>query len=50
MSVFFILYMNKIFLIENDIPYIIRNKGVTVIIVLYKGLEKSTPHPRDKDL
>ena len=36
-SVFFILYMNKIFLIENDIPYITDNKGFAVII-LHKGL------------
>ena len=49
-SLFLILYVNKIFLIENDIPYIIENKGFVVIIVLHKGLEKSIPHPRDEDL
>ena len=34
-SVFLILYMNEILLIENDIPYITENKGFAVIIVLY---------------
>ena len=50
MSVFLSLYVNKIFLIKNDIPYITGNKGFTVIIVLHKGLEKSIPHPKDEDL
>ena len=40
MSVFFVLYMNKIFLMDNDIPYIIGNKGFTIIIVLHKGFRK----------
>ena len=50
MSIFFILYVNKILLIKNDILYITGNKGFTIIIVLHKGLEKSIPHPRDGDL
>ena len=50
MSVFLILYVNKIFLSENDIPYIIGNRDFTIIIVLHKGLRKSISHPRDKDL
>ena len=49
-SVFLILYVNKIFLIRNDIPYIIENKDFTVIVILHKGFEKSNPHPRDEDL
>ena len=49
-SIFFVLYVNKIFLIENDIFYITENKGFAIIIVLYKGLEKNIPHPRDEDL
>ena len=48
-SVFLILYVNKIFLIKNDIFYIIENKDFTFIIVLHKELEKSIPHPRDED-
>ena len=47
MSVFFILYMNQIFLIENDIPYITGNKGFIVIIILHKGFGKSISHFRD---
>ena len=47
MSVFLILYMNKIFLIENVIPYITGNKGFAVIIVLHKGFGKSISHSRD---
>ena len=39
-SVFLILYMNKIFLIKNDIPYIIQNRGFAIIIVLHKELGK----------
>ena len=50
MSIFLILYENKIFLIENDIPYITENKNFAVIIVLHKGFEKNIPHPRDKNL
>ena len=50
MSVFLVLYVNKIFLIENDIPCITRNKSFAVIIVLHKRLEKSISHPRDEDL
>ena len=38
MSVFLILYMNEILLIENDISYIIENKDFAIIIVLHKGL------------
>ena len=38
MSVFFILYVNNFFLIENDISYITGNKSFTVIIIFYKGL------------
>ena len=49
-STFLILYVNKIFLIKKDIPYIIGNKGFAIIIVLHKGLGKSIPHPRDEDL
>ena len=49
-SIFLILYMNKIFLIKNDIPYITRNIGFIVIIVLHKELGKNIPHPRDEDL
>ena len=49
-SVFLILYVNKILLIENDILYITKNKGFAIIIIFYKGLGKSIPHPRDKDL
>ena len=48
MSVFFILYVNEIFLIENDILYIIGHKGFTVIIVLHKGFGKSILHPKDE--
>ena len=40
MSVFLILYVNKIFLIENDISYITENKDFSIIIVLHKRLEK----------
>ena len=50
MSIFLILYVNKIFLIENDIPYITRNKDFAIIIVLHKGLGKNIPHPWDEDL
>ena len=50
MSIFFILYVNKIFLMENDIPYITSNKDFTIIIILHKGLGKSISHPRDEDL
>ena len=49
-NIFFILYVNKILLIRNDIPYIIGNKDFAVITVLHKGLGKSIPHPREKDL
>ena len=49
-SIFFILYINKFFLIGNDIPYITGNKTFAVIIVLHKGLEKSISHPRNEDL
>ena len=49
-SIFLILYVNKIFLIENDISYIIGNKDFTIIIILHKRFEKSIPHPRDEDL
>ena len=42
-SVFFILYVNKIFLIENDISYIIENKSFVVIMILQKGLWKKHP-------
>ena len=38
MSIFLILYVNKIFLIKNDIPYIMRNKDFAIIIAFYKGL------------
>ena len=47
-SVFLILYVNEIFLMENDIPYITENKSFVIIIVLYKGLEKCIPHLGDK--
>ena len=50
MSVFFVLYMNEILLIENYIPYITRNKDFAIIIVLHKKLRKNISHPRDKDL
>ena len=50
MSVFLILYMNKIFLIGNDIPCIIGNKYFAIIIVLHKRLWKSISHLRDEDL
>ena len=50
MSVFLILYVNKILLIENGIPYITGNKDFTIIIVLHKRLEKSIPHLKDEDL
>ena len=50
MSVFFILYVNEIFLIKNDIFYIIENKNFAVIIVLHKRFEKSISHPSDEDL
>ena len=40
MSIFFFLYVNEILLIENDIPYITRNKGFTVIIFFIKYFEK----------
>ena len=49
-NVFLILYMNKIFLIENDISYVIENKSFAVIIILHKRFEKSISHPRDEDL
>ena len=49
-SVFFVLYMNEILLIENDIPYIIGNKNFAIIIILHKGHEKSISHPKDEDL
>ena len=42
MSVFLVLYMNEIFLIKNDIPYITGNKSFTVIIVLHKDFEKAS--------
>ena len=35
-SVFLVLYENKIFLVENDIFYITENKSFAIIIVLYK--------------
>ena len=47
MSIFLILYMNEILLIENDIPYITGNKGFTIIIVLHKEFGKSISHSRD---
>ena len=50
MSVFLILYVNKIFLIKNDIFYITENKNFAIIIILHKGLGKSISHPRDEDL
>ena len=50
MSVFLILYVNKILLIRNNIPYIKGNKGFAIIIVLHKGLRKSISYPRDEDL
>ena len=50
MSIFLILYVNKIFLIKNDIPYIMRNKDFAIIIAFYKGLWKSIFHPRNEDL
>ena len=50
MSIFLILYVNKIFLIRNDIFYITKNKNFTIITILHKGLEKSILHPRDEDL
>ena len=50
MSVLLVLYVNEIFLIRNDIPYITGNKDFAVIIILHKGLEKSIHHPRDEDL
>ena len=50
MSIFLVLYVNEIFLIENDIPYIIENKDFTIIIILHKELEKSISHLRDEDL
>ena len=40
MSVFLVLYVNEFFLIRNDIPYIIGNKGFTIIIVFYKDRSK----------
>ena len=49
-SIFFILYVNEIFLIKNDIPYIIGNKNFAIIIVLHKGLGKGIPHPKNEDL
>ena len=50
MSVFLILYVNKIFLIKNDISYITENKGFAIIIVLHKELRKSISHSSDEDL
>ena len=50
MSIFFILYVNKILLMENDISYITENKDFTIIIVLHKRLRKSISHLRDEDL
>ena len=50
MSVFLILFVNEILLIENDIPYITENKSFDVIIVLHKELKKGISHPRDEDL
>ena len=41
-SVFLILYVNEILLIENDIFYITGNKYFVVIIVLYKDLGKAS--------
>ena len=38
MSVFLVLYVHEIFLIENDISYITGNKDFAVIMVLHKGL------------
>ena len=49
-SIFFILYVNKIFLIKNNISYIIGNKNFTVIIVLHKRFGENIPHLRDEDL
>ena len=42
-SVFLILYVNKILLIENDISYTTGNKDFAVIIILHKGLWKKHP-------
>ena len=39
-SIFIILYVNEILLIENDISYITENKDFSIIIVLHKRLEK----------
>ena len=50
MSVFLILYVNKFFLIKNDISYIIENKNFDIITILHKGLEKSILHSTDEDL
>ena len=50
MSVFLVLYVNEILLIENDISYVIENKGFTIIIVLHKELRKDISYPRDEDL
>ena len=49
-SIFLVLYVNKIFLIKNNIFYITENKDFTIIIVLHKGLWKNISHPGDKDL
>ena len=49
-SVFLILYVNEILLIENNILYITGNKDFTIIIILHKGFGKSTPYSRDEDL
>ena len=37
-SVFLDLYVNEIFLIENDISYITENKDFAVIIIFHKRL------------
>ena len=37
MNVFLILYVNKILLIKNDIPYITETNSFNVIIILHKG-------------
>ena len=49
-NLFLILYMNKFFVIENDIFYITGNKSFAIIIILYKGIEKNISHSKDEDL
>ena len=48
--IFFILYVDDILLIRNDIPALPKSKAIAVVIVLHKGFRRSILHFRDEDL